>query len=210
MIVDASILVNGLKQRFYPDNIVYLKDNTQFLIEIFNKSTRTVIASITINGEQLKASPVIMNGQKYVLRDFIKVSRKFLFHVYEVDSNNIDVKNAIRNNGLIVIRYFYEKQIEQDEQNIVQRAIVADETIEDPSTFPSETGKILKGEISNQRYKTVSLDWERESFLEQIIQLLPISKKPKTLKCPKCGLISKSEVNYCAKCGHSFFVDLPF
>lgn len=206
----ASILVNGVKQRFYPNNRVYLKNDTEFEIEFFNKSTRTVRASININGEQLRRNPVIHNGQRYVLRDFIDTPRRFLFHVYEVDSNNSDVKNAIRFNGLIEIKYYYEMKVEvHHPPDGTQFAKVADET-QYPEGSLTETGKIMKGSFSDQKYTSVHLDWEKKCFGEQVIEILPISKKPKTLKCPNCELISKSDVNYCAKCGHSFFLDLPF
>lgn len=109
----ASILVNGVKQRFYFGNTVFLENDTEFEIEIFNKSQRTVCPSLTINGETLPHAPVIYNGQKYILKDYITDNRRFLFKVYQVDASDKDVKEAIKENGIISIEYYYEKSLER-------------------------------------------------------------------------------------------------
>ena len=109
----ASILVNGIKQRFYFGNTVFLENDTEFEIEIFNKSQRTVCPSLTINGETLSRGPVIYNGQKFILKDFITDNRRFLFKVYQVDASDKDVKEAIKENGIISIEYYYEKSLER-------------------------------------------------------------------------------------------------
>jgi hypothetical protein len=229
----ASILVKGVKQRFYFNDTVFLEGDTEFEIEFFNKSQRTVCPSLTINGESLSSSPVIYNGQKFILKDFISDTRKFLFKVYEVDSNDADVKEAIKDNGIISIRYYYEKVIEQkiikqihpesseeiDYSPGISRKLTDDKDSRLYSLPPSsddspsvtsdmdlkeETGKITKGSPSGVTYKTVNIEIDYNDFETQIIKLLPFSKKPKFINCPQCQYKSKIEANYCEECGHKY------
>jgi hypothetical protein len=217
MKTNASILVKGVKQRFYFNDTVFLPNDTIFEIEFFNKSQRTVCPSVTINGEKLISSPVIYNGQKYVLYDFIDDKRRFLFKVYEVASNDEDVKMAIKDNGVISIKYFYESLIKKtiieaspiveplNEYSEIQFSIDLSQELSDEISQPIETGKIIKGTPSGVKYKTVEIELDYNDSETQIIKLLPLSKKPKFINCPKCSNSSKIDANYCEVCGHQYF-----
>jgi len=228
----ASILVKGVKQRCYYNDNVFLEGGTEFEIEFFNKSQRTVCPSLTINGEKLSSSPVVYNGQKFILKDFINNDRKLLFKVYEVDSNDEDVKNAIKDNGIISIIYYYEKLIQEkiikpsmkepsllneDEINfsidLSLSSNISDDLPESREGLPpvpkeinlkEETGKIIKGTPSGVKYKTVEIELDYNDSETQIIKLLPLSKKPKFINCPKCKNTSKIEANYCEDCGFKY------
>jgi hypothetical protein len=202
----ASILVNSEKQRMYFGDTVFLNNNTEFEIEFFNKNSRTVCPSITINGEKLKRSPVVYNGQKYVLKDYIDVNRKFLFKIYEVESNNIKVSEAIKNNGIIEIKYFYEKKSNEmfacnldtfgnDDYSARERKL---------ENGYIETGKIMKGSISSTKYNSIEIDLDSSFFETQLIKLLPVSRKPLFQDCSNCNESEKIDANYCSNCGHKF------
>lgn len=229
----ANILVKGVKQKLYFNNTVFLEGDTEFEIEFFNKSQRTVCPSLTINGEQLSSSPVIYNGQKLILRDFISDNRRFLFKTYLVDTNDPDVTEAIKENGVILIKYYYEKRIivppsklstEVDGYRIQEsRSTIHKENPDESNskTFPKEmsdilsdlpiekedkeeTGKITKGSYSGVTYRSVNIELDYSEFETQIIKLLPLSKKPKLINCPECEYESKIDVNYCENCGYKY------
>ena len=207
MKTNASILVNGVKQKFYFYNTVFLESNTEFEIEFFNKSQRTVCPSLTINGEKLSRSPVIYNGQRFILKDFISDNRRLLFKVYEVDSNDEDVKEAIKENGIISITYYYEKTIVEK----IKHDLNADENVDyDPADadydLPSqeETGKIMKGSPSGVSYNSIRINLDYSSSETQVIKILPLSKKPSSIICPQCQYRSRIDANYCEECGHNY------
>jgi len=237
----ASILVKGIKQRFYSGNTVYLSNGTEFEIEFFNKSSKTVCPSITVNGEGFKRSPVIYNGQKYVLKDFITIPRKLLFQTYMVDALDNEVQEAIKDNGIIRIKYYYEKEIKKHfppkslyseyeadlpfgyrpRRESVHFQPKSSKNAEDSVHFmPSnnndysrekpefETGKIMKGSSSDIKYNSVKIDLDYSSSETQEIKILPLSKKPKTINCNRCDVVSNSEANYCSNCGISFMEEI--
>jgi len=219
METSASILVKGVKQRFYFNDTVFLPNDTEFEIEFFNKSSRTVCPDITINGEHLKSSPVVYNAQKFILKDFIEVNKKLLFRIYKVDANDEDVKKAIKENGVISIKYYYEK-IEKDTDRIFLSVDITSDISEDlnkpiggkPHYAPSlasspktmDTGKIMKGSDSGMKYKDIEIELDFSVFETQIIKILPESKKPGFFNCPKCNNSSKIDANYCEICGFKY------
>jgi hypothetical protein len=214
METSASIIINGVKQKIYMNNSVFLADNTEFEIEFYNKSSKTVCPAITINGEALTRYPVIYNGQKYILKDFISINKKFLFNTYMVD-NSEDSLNAIKENGIIDIKYYYEKLI----INYAKEDIATtwddiptenDGILYDISDYTPvvkheiETGKIVKGSLSGVKYNNVDIELDLNFFEHQIIKLLPLSVKPLIQKCPKCSHNSSIEDNYCSNCSHPY------
>jgi hypothetical protein len=197
----ASILVNGRKQKMYFGDTVFLNDNTEFDIEFFNTSQKTVCPSVTINGESLTSSPVIYNGQKYVLKDFINDNRRFLFKTYTIDKLDPKALNAIKDNGIVAIKYYYEKiyipskTFYDTSEERIHSDFSMDESIE-------ETGKIMRGSRTDTKYKTVNIQLDYSNFEEQIIKILPISKKPENHICSQCKTLNSIENNFCPNCGH--------
>jgi hypothetical protein len=217
----ASILIKGIKQRFYFNDSVFLPNDTEFEIEFFNKSQRTVCPQITINGEMLGSSPVVYNGQKFILKDYIDDNRNLLFKVYEVDSDDEDVKKAIKDNGIISFKYYYEKlitkkisktstaepsrKLEDEDRNDVDLDALTDfQPIAESMAVKHETGKIMRGSPSGVTYDRIQIHLDYDYFETQVIKLLPLSKKPKYISCPNCQNSSKIDANYCEVCGHQY------
>ena len=222
----ACILVDGVKQRFYFNDTVFLVGDTEFEIEFNNKSQRTVVAVLTINGESLIGSPVIYNGHKVILKDYIFDKRKFLFVVYEIDSNDEDVKKAIKENGILSIEYYYERQIEKESikpthsesyneggstvlfslntKNKNDSMISNNLPLTSENDLEEETGKIIKGSPSNETYASADIELDSINFDTQVIKLLPLSKKPNFIVCPQCQYQSNIEAFYCKECGHKY------
>lgn len=70
-----------------------------------------------------------------------------------------------------------------------------------------ETGRVEKGDKSNQEFSNVSMDFEYTYFHTISYQILPNSTKPMTtdeikVYCGQCGSKSKKGDNFCRKCGN--------
>lgn len=97
---------NRLKQI---NDSVYLDDNDQFEIELFNPKTISVLAKIKINGNYLSNRGLILKpGQRIHLDRHIDEAKKLLFSTYEVDGENSAVLDAIQKNGLVEIEFYDE------------------------------------------------------------------------------------------------------
>ena len=110
-IVDSpSLFITKNKQRLkqYGDN-VYLNNNEEFELEIFNPLQNKIKASITINNTHI-GDVVIRPGQRAFLERFLKENKKFLFQTYLVENNNPIVDNAIKNNGVVNIKFYQLKK----------------------------------------------------------------------------------------------------
>ena len=110
-IVDSpTLFITKNKQRLkqYGDN-VYLNNNEEFELEIFNPLQNKIKASITINDTHI-GDVVIRPGQRAFLERFLNENKKFLFQTYLVENNNPVVDYAIKNNGLVKVKFYQLKK----------------------------------------------------------------------------------------------------
>lgn len=90
---------------------VYLKNGSEFEIELYNPSRQTVLSKIKINGEFINGGGIILKpGERVFLERYIDVPRKFKFETYTVDTTN-ETMNAIANNGDVEILFYEEQEI---------------------------------------------------------------------------------------------------
>jgi DNA-directed RNA polymerase subunit M/transcription elongation factor TFIIS len=90
---------------------VYLKDGSEFEVELYNGSRKTVLSKIKINGEFIKGGGIILRpGERIFLERYIDVPRKFKFETYTVDSTN-ETMNAIASNGDVEILFYEEQEV---------------------------------------------------------------------------------------------------
>jgi hypothetical protein len=88
---------------------VYLQDNSEFEIELYNPTQVKVLAKILMNGNFISNSGIVLRpGERVYLERYLDSSRKFKFETYSV-SNTKNNLNAIENNGLVDV-YFYKEQ----------------------------------------------------------------------------------------------------
>jgi hypothetical protein len=108
--VKPTAFVTKGKQRVKQySETVYLKDGDEFEMELFNPTQKTILAKIKINGEYLSSSGLIMRpGQRMFLERFIDVDKKLVYSTYEIDGDDVEVKNAIKNNGNVAIEFYNE------------------------------------------------------------------------------------------------------
>lgn len=89
---------------------VYMDNGSEFQIQIFNPYTYSIAASISINGIEMSNQLVIKPGQRIWVERYLNEARKFLFETYEVNSESKQVENAIKNNGVIEVKFYKEKE----------------------------------------------------------------------------------------------------
>jgi len=105
----AHIALNNNRLKSYAD-VVYLKDNDEFQIELFNPHSQSVLAKIWINDQLISDSGLVLRpGMRYFLDRYIDENRKFKFSTYKVQGDNSEVLEAIKNNGSIKVEFYPEK-----------------------------------------------------------------------------------------------------
>jgi len=104
----AYIAKNKQRIKQFGQN-VYLKDGSEFEIELYNPSRNTVLSKIKINGNFISGGGIILRpGERVFLERYLDVRRKFKFETYSVDSTN-ETMNAIANNGDVEILFYDEE-----------------------------------------------------------------------------------------------------
>ena len=88
--------------------VVYLKNGQEFQIQLFNPHNFTIGAEIFINDEKLSNILVLKPGERVWLERYLDIKKKFKFSTYEVEGNDKDVQEAIKDNGNIEIKFYKE------------------------------------------------------------------------------------------------------
>jgi hypothetical protein len=241
----AYIALNRNRLRSY-EKSVYLKDGSNFEIELFNGETVNVLAKIWINGHPISNSGLLLKpGQRFFLDRFIDSNNKFLFETYKVDAT-IETASAIANNGLIKVEFYKESQltvpkwstgidwtwrpnfmyygsgnpytIPVSSVNNVSFVNTSSNTLNGLSgeiSFTSsidtensvETGRVEKGDSSDQSFESTIGQYEYISFKTCEWKILPESTKPVEVSkirnyCSECGTrIKKQTWKFCPSCG---------
>jgi hypothetical protein len=104
---------------------VFLKDEDEFEIELFNPLTVSVLADIKLNGQSIsKTGLVVKPGQRVYLDCFIDDRKKFKFSTYEIE-NSEEALDATQNNGVLEVFFYKEDVITLDNwQRKFDRVIV--------------------------------------------------------------------------------------
>jgi hypothetical protein len=216
---EAFICINKSRKKIKENNI-YLNDGDEYQIELFNPLTTTILAKIDLDGKSLGSGIVLKPGVRLFLERFLDSNKKFKFSTYEVETNSTDVDTAISNNGKIIVSFYAEKLyytnfLNNDWFNI-NRAITCNNILYSNTTTNTsfnlnnsfkETGTTDKGNISEQKFTEVNIDFEYNSFHIINYKVLPksleiIEKKDIKIYCSNCGRKSKDNENYCPKCGN--------
>lgn len=89
----------------------YLSGDTEFQIELFNPTSKTLGAKISINGKSISSSYLLLySGQRVWLERDFDSKNKFKFTIYEIDKNDPIAVEATKNNGEIKIEFYEERQ----------------------------------------------------------------------------------------------------
>ena len=90
--------------------VVYLENGQEFQIQLFNPHKFTIGAEIFINNEKLSNRIVLKPGERIWLERYLDINKKFKFSTYEVEANDADVQEAIKDNGSIEVRFYKENK----------------------------------------------------------------------------------------------------
>lgn len=235
----AKVAVNKNVLKIYKvdnTNYVYLKDESNFELELYNPTNSTILAKISINGECYNDGGLVLRpGQRVFLERFLDSTNKFKFNTYNVD-NGKQTKEAIKDNGLIRVDFYYEVHWKDFVYYTLAQPIKSTPDLFYNSVSPIlgnktsvygdsvcfsgvdsgelaiasiETGRIEKGEHSNQKFTDYTGNFADYAFSSEIIKIMPYSTKPieasdiiKVRKyCHECGSKVGTNDKYCSECG---------
>ena len=92
------------------DHNVYLKDGSEFEIELYNPSRKTVLSKVKINGTYITGGGIVLRpGERVFLERYLDDPRKFKFETYHVDGS-VETQNAIAENGDVEIEFYNEME----------------------------------------------------------------------------------------------------
>jgi len=243
----VSVSKSVLK-KYKVDNqdVYFLKDGTEFEIELFNPLQETVLCNIIFNGKKSNNEGLVLEpGQRIFLERYLDTNDKFLFNTYEVEDND-EVRFAIAENGLVRVTFHKESfNYSYNVNGWVTPNIIDMDNWTSPNIFYCnttgtsidsfatitnsvmttasgnlstntvtldgiiETGRISKGNESDQAFTYVNKDFNIYSFSHVEFKLLPNTYKPKTSKdlkvrtyCTQCGKKAKVKSKFCSACGN--------
>lgn len=115
--LEAHIAVDKNRLKEYGDGNVYLKDGANFQVELFNGETDTFGAVLELNGKPISDSKLVLRpGERIFLDRYIDDQVKFLFETYEVDGSDAKVREAIKNNGNVNVKFYREREVIKNPQ----------------------------------------------------------------------------------------------
>ena len=109
--VPQSFITKGKQRLKQHIDTVYLKNGDEFEVELFNPTHNKVLAKIEMNGNSIGNGIILRPGERVFLERYLDEAKKFLFETYVVNGNNEEVKQAIANNGDVVIKFYDEVKI---------------------------------------------------------------------------------------------------
>jgi len=105
---EVHITVKKSRLKLYENRNYYLKDKSNFEIELFNPTSQKVLAKIWLNDKLISASGIVLRAHERVyLERFIDEPKKFQFNTFEVDDVK-ETKDARERNGLVKVQFFSE------------------------------------------------------------------------------------------------------
>ena len=140
----AKVAVNKSLLKEYSNDeqerIVYMEDGTEFQIQVFNPYNYVIGVSLKFNNDFQGNSNllVLRPGERVWLERYLDNESRFLFSTYKV-SNSQSVKEAIKDNGNLCIKFFKEQKINWINNNIYY----------EPYTYYNDNYKIYNTNISN-------------------------------------------------------------
>jgi len=215
---------------------VYLKDGQKFEIELFNPNTFKVLAKIKMNGFPFSSSGIVLNpGQRIYLERYLDSNNAFLFSTYEIDGT-AESLTAISNNGNLEVDFYseyipfttnyyfnntpvqpfyygapapnpYTLYCSTSSPVVGYNSSITSATLNETVKGSVETGRIERGEPTNQTFSTDNSSYNSFVMSTVTIKMLPASAKPVEAKeirnyCTSCGTRAKKATwKYCPSCG---------
>ena len=123
----AQLAINKSLLKEYSTNedsrVVYMDNNDEFQIQLFNPEQFTVGVTFTFNGKDMDGTLVLKPGERVWLERYLDNQVKFKFSTYEVDDNDVQVKHAIANNGNIAVKFYKERVLSRIKTTIYNNTL---------------------------------------------------------------------------------------
>lgn len=107
----ALISINKSKPKTYYNNELptfYLEKDSEFQIELFNPTNKTIHTKIRLNNNQISQGGLILKPrEKVFIEKYLDIPNKFKFNTYNVD-NTDEIKKAIEDNGKLKVDFYNE------------------------------------------------------------------------------------------------------
>jgi len=107
-VVPVAYVTKGRQRLKQYDDTVYLRNEDEFELELFNPTTTKVLCKISLNGHSIGSGIVLRPGERVFLERYLDVAKKFKFGTYTVNGENKEVLSAIQENGLVVVKFHKE------------------------------------------------------------------------------------------------------
>lgn len=223
-LVEAHLTLKRKRLKNYNNNF-YLKDKQEFEIEFFNRHSQEIAVEVSYNNVTMPNKLVIRPGERIWLERFLEDNKKLMFETYNVDK---EAEKYIKDNGNLILSFYHKTLIfpyytyaystynyptfTYDSTGTITHQGV--QNTHTSNTFQCssnnqqiETGRITKGNDSDQLLVNCNIDFTSFSFNTINYKLLPYSQKSLTSKdirkyCNGCGIrIRKQTWEFCPKCG---------
>jgi hypothetical protein len=208
----AFITINKNRMKQYnlesKSFIIYMKDKTEFELELENPWDTECLVNIELNGKSFESGLVLKAKEHLFLDRFLESNKKFMFSTYTVEEQH--ERHEIKKNGKVSlsfhepsVRYHWNKALSSTTMTQLPEFTISDDVTYENT---KETGTIEEGSPSDQSFiETIE---SFNAFPNNTIEfkILPEFKKQITSKdirnyCSDCGRRSKKGFNYCPTCG---------
>lgn len=210
----VEIMFNGIKKG---DGYLVLNPGQDLILDRFlDEQRKMLFETYTINGNNQEAREAIeKNGiisfnfyKEYYRQNDVNVTydnRSYSCGTI-INYSNISTATTSCLSGIVGSSY---SSGNVNTTNIYQSSGFGDYLAEATlDSFELETGRIEKGDKSNQKLKTVELTFAAEVFHSVTYQIMPRSTMNKTVKevrkyCTECGYrLRNTSWHFCPKCGN--------
>jgi hypothetical protein len=107
-VVPVAYVTKGRQRLKQYDDTVYLRNDDEFELELFNPTKTKVLCKISLNGMSIGSGIVLRPGERVFLERYLDVAKKFRFGTYTVNGENKEVLAAIQENGLVTVKFYKE------------------------------------------------------------------------------------------------------
>lgn len=116
----ANIAVEKSRVKEYytssSNRTVYLDNNTEFQIELFNPFKYYIGVTVSFDNESEGETLFVLRpGERFWLDRYLNTPKKFKFSTYKVEDSK-EAKEAISENGKVTLRFYKEKEKEYKPQ----------------------------------------------------------------------------------------------
>ena len=92
------------------ERIVYMNDDTEFQIQVFNPYSYVIGVSFEFNNHNKTSQLLVLRpGERVWLDRFLDDESKLLFSTYQVGVSKV-VQEAIKDNGTLCIKFYKERE----------------------------------------------------------------------------------------------------